>query len=485
MLQFGPWLPDLPELQNPGALVAKNVLPRSASYSPMSGGASYSDALSARCQGGFATKSLSGSVSVFAGDETKLYRSTDGSSWDDVSVGGGYATNADDRWSFAQFGNRVVATNYSNNLQSYVIGASTDFAELTAIKAKHVAVVRDFVMIGNTYDGTDAEQSQRVRWSAINDPTSWSVSATTQADYQDLVGDGGAVMALIGGASSADVVILQERAVWRGNYVGTPLIFAFDRVENGRGCMASGSVCQHGGRFFYLAEDGFYMSDGVGLVPIGHDAVNKWFLARLNTGYVDRISSLIDPINQMAIWSYPSQSSSGINDELIIYNWAANRWSYGELDAEFIFSSLTSGTDLDSISGSLESLAFGLDSTVWKGGRLRLAYFNDNHEMGFLTGSALAATIDTTEGQIAQGRRSLVTEVWPKVDGGTTTVQIGTRNLPTDSVTWSSAASVNNVGFAPVRSDARFHRVRINIAAGGSWTHAQGVDVKTTSSGWR
>ena len=72
----------------------------------------------------------------------------------DKSKGGGYnnstTENARDFWSFCQFGNRVIATNFAYNIQSFVEGTSTAFADLVSLKAKYVAVIRDFVFAGYT-----------------------------------------------------------------------------------------------------------------------------------------------------------------------------------------------------------------------------------------------------------------------------------------------------------------------------------------------
>jgi hypothetical protein len=486
IIKFGEWLPDLPSLENPGALIAKNVIPRSTSYGPLSNITAYTDAITARCQGAISVRDFTGNVNWFAGDAAKLYRLNSGTAWSDVSKAAGYNTQDIERWRFAQFGERIIATNYNDNVQSFVLGVSTDFDDLYAdFKAKYCAVVRDFVVYAYTNDTVNGEQPQRVRWSAINDPTSITVSATTQSDFQDVVGDGREIMGIVTGVAGADAIIVQRNALVKMNYVGAPLIFRFDKVEGSKGCIAPGSICQYGGVFFYLAEDGWYMSDGLTSVPIGSEKINKWFLADFAQTFTDRISSMVDPINQVMICAYPDGNSAGLNTKLLLYNFVTKRFSYGVLTTEFIFPTYTIGLSIDDISGSIDDVPFSLDSAVYLGDRLRLAAFDSAHMMNFMTGSALEATVDTGEAQITDGMRSLVTEIWPYVDGGTVTVQIGTRNGPTESVSWTSAISINALGFAPCRSDARFHRVRTIVAAGGSWNHAKGIKPTISGTSWR
>ena len=81
------YMPDQPDLQNPGSGYVRNCLPRTAqSYGPMPSLAAYSNALTARCQGAFACQDSAGNVSAFAGDAAQLYRLVGGTtSWADVS----------------------------------------------------------------------------------------------------------------------------------------------------------------------------------------------------------------------------------------------------------------------------------------------------------------------------------------------------------------------------------------------------------------
>src|SRR5262249_9752032 len=131
VIPFGPWLPDLPALQNPGATVATNVIPAPASYRPFPDLVAYSAALGARCQGPFAARSSAGTVFTFAGTATALYR-LNGTSWIDVTraAGGAYGCPADAFWSFAQYGDYVIAVNGADAAQVFNMASSSNFAAL-------------------------------------------------------------------------------------------------------------------------------------------------------------------------------------------------------------------------------------------------------------------------------------------------------------------------------------------------------------------
>lgn len=85
--------------------------------------------------------------------------------------------------------------------------------------------------------------------------------------------------------------------------------------------------------------------------------------------------------------------------------------------------------------------------------------------------------------QAFKGKRGFVSGVRALVDGDNT-IQIGTRDLLSESVTWSDEITPEtDTGIASARSDARYHRIRVNTS--GDFTHAQGVDIIAQPSGFR
>src|SRR5262249_4281976 len=168
MIPIGAWQPDLPDFENPGALEAKNVIPDRAGYRPLPSLVAAGSALGAmetRVQGAILARGQGGTVANFAGTVGKLYRwDNAGVAWIDVSrvTGGAYGTPADGGWSFAQFGDLVIAANGVDGPQKYTIGSGGNFAPLggTPPVARFVATVRDFVVMGRP-----SGLAQRVHWS--------------------------------------------------------------------------------------------------------------------------------------------------------------------------------------------------------------------------------------------------------------------------------------------------------------------------------
>ncbi len=483
MIPFGEYLPDLPPLSNPGSTVAKNVISAGNSYKSFPSQVVYSNALTARCQGAFSTKDSDGNTVNFAADATALYRMSS-TAYADVSKVGGYTTGADEMWYFTRFGNRLLATNFNDAIQTFTVNSSSNFSDLAAgaPKARYIAAIRNFVVVGNTFDASDGNVPNRVRWCALGDPTDWTVSATTQADYQDLDVSKGWIRGVVGGEYG---VIFQERAISRMTYIGSPIVWQFDEVESGKGTQAPGSIVKAGNFIFYLGLDGFYIFDGNQSIPIGSNKVDQTFWNEVDLSYLGRIVATCDFDKQIVYWAYPaSGNTNGRPNKILCYNFSPNsknRWSFIDgLDIEYLYTSISEGytlDGLDSVSGSLDALPFSLDSRVWTGENYILSGFNNAHKQINFTGAAMDALLETTEAQIFPGHRSDVTLVRPVVDGASATVsvQMGTRNTQNSSVSYGMSVSSNSTGDCPVRSNARFHRVRVNIS--GEFDHAEGVDV--------
>lgn len=494
---FGQWLPDQPAHLNEGALTALNVIPRARSYGPVKALANYSGALIGEtARGAIFMRGSDSNVQCFAGTPTTLERLNSSlmAAWEDVSQAA-YTLPAGDLWSFAVFGDRVVAANLAVAPQSFVIGSSTDFADLSADapRAKIAATVRDFLFLGNTWDAVDGNKPNRVWWSAINAPQTWptigsATAAQVQSDRQDFP-DGGAVQAVVPGLLGSDAAIIQERSVRRATYVGPPVVFTFDEVQGARGTSAPNSVIRVGGLCYYLGVDGFYAFDGVNTRPIGDERVNDYFFSTVaGTAVLPLMTATYDARRGAIIWAYHTSSATGNPDRQIIYSPRADRWSEAAFPCQqLVNAGLSFGYTLEELDafGTLDDLPFSLDSVVWQGGDPAPAAFDTSGRLAFFTGTNLAATIDTGEFARDDGRRIFVRGVRPLVDGGTVTAAILHRATPGGALTTDAATSPAADGICKHRRSTRFARARVSIAAGGTWNHAHGVEPDVEAEGFR
>jgi len=487
IIDYKGWKPDMAALGNLGELEAINVRPTEDGYGPLPDQNPQATALTARARGAVAVSGTEGVVTTYAGDATNLYSIGPEGTPTDIS-GTTYTTAEDGQWEFSQFDQTLIATNYDDEVQSITVGGAA-FADLiTSVekpRARHVDVVRDFLVLGNINSTSDGEKPNRVHWSAYRDAANFTPTPANQGDFEDLE-EGGWIQRIVGGAEYG--LIFQERAITRMSYIGPPIVFQFDTIDRKRGTPIPGSVVAFGRLVFFYSDDGFMMNDGVQTIPIGHKAVDRKFNTDFDKIYIGRMFSAIDPINKIVMWSFPgeSQSTAGEPNRVWMFNWAENKWAEAELDLQLVYRALTPGLtleDLDSITTDLDALPFSLDSRAWTGGALIAGSFNSSNRLCHFSGSNLAATIDTGERQLFRGQKAEVTGARPIVDGGTPTVTVGSRQSPQGSNSFGSAVAVDATGFSSQLVEGRYHRLRTIVPAATSWTHAQGIEVFATGTG--
>jgi hypothetical protein len=480
VLEVGEWKPDNPDFGNSG-LAATNCVPLtpSGAYGPFPAPIVYSSALSNASQGGYFDRDSAANVYNYAGDSTKLYRLV-GQTETDASrtVGGAYSTAVDDWWEMTTWGQTVIATNFTDVPQVITMGLN-NFGPLggSPPNARHVAVLRDFVVFGNVKYGGNSYPN-RVYWSAINNSADYTIASATQCDIQDLQGPGGWVQKVIGGDYG---LVFQERAVWRMTYVGSPEIFRFDLQERARGAFSAQSVIGWGNMVFFLADDGFYVIvGGSGAVPIGEGKIDRFFLGDLQTSYAYRMSAAIDPVRKNVMWAYPGSGAvMGIPNKILCYNWIAQQWTLisGITVEAFVRYGAQGYTleGLDAVNTSIDALTPSLDSRVWTGGAMTLAGFDSNHKLNTFSGTPMAAMVDTGEYELNPGRKTKIQGVRPLVDGQAASVQIRIRNALGDAPSFGSSIVADTTGFCPFRTEARYASVRMTTS--GSFNFIQGAEV--------
>lgn len=387
-----------------------------------------------------------------------------------------YAPGTQGRWRFSQYGYNAYAVNGIDPMQKFDLASGTNWVASGGSPpiANYIATVKDFLMLGNI-----GATPQRLQWSPINSPEgTWGSIAATQADFQDLP-DGGNITGVVGGEVG---VVLQEDAVRRTTYEGSPIVFRIDKIGNNIGCSIPNSVASLLDLAFFCHKSGFYMlQGGQTFTPIGRGKVDITFWKEFDETNLDRCSAAIDPVRSLYIFNYPASGSGGTPNRQLIYNWATNKWSHANVTNELIFSGVSQQSytleQLDPF-GTLETLPYSLDSSFWSGAVSLLLYaFDTTHKSGSFSGANLAATIDTAEVNPGGGKRTVVRSCRPLADG-TPQIQVGTRETQqaSTSVNFSAATSVTASGLAPLYQSGRYVRFRMTQPAGATWNNAMGID---------
>ena len=484
-IPFGEWLPDQPQHMNPGANVATNVYYALNSYKRFPSLVNYSsNNISTDSRGAGSFRDNANNVYNFVANNTDIYQ-LDGGTF--TSRKGSLTGGNTDFWTFTQFGNYVIASNGVDLPQYFLMGTSTNFANLSSLGSgvpnfRVSGVVRDFLVTGNLTTG-----SNTIQWSGINDISEWT-PGTKQSDSQDLPGSGGQIVHITSGEIG---YVFRQNQIIRMDYVGGATVFRLSVISPNRGAVYGRTVCQDNRRVFFYADDGFFEINGDQVISIGAEKVNRFFDVDLNKAFSDRICAAVDPFNQLALWLYPSANNTanttGICDKILIYNYATQKWSTADASASTIFSQFVGAYTvelMDIISENLDQINIALDTDFWSGGQLFLGAIDSDYKAAIFSGTENQGTIETREMELFQGHRSSITNIRPIIDA-TSSVTVKSRERLADTPTESSLSSMVASGDNPVRQSGRYFRFKIITPSGSVWTHAQGVDIIASRIGLR
>lgn len=481
VIQFADWTPDAADIGSSGAITVTNAVPSRTGYQPFGALSIVTAAISARPIGGIEAFDNSGTSYQYVGDAGNLYELNENDlTWTEVSKAATtYATASTDYWEFVRWENKVLGVNFADNPQQITFGGA-NFTDLTtAFKARHITVIGDFVVMGNTYDGSDGNVPNRVRWSAQGDETDYTVSTSTLSDYRDLT-TGGAIQKILGGEVG---IIISERSVFRMSYIGAPVVFQIDEVMPDIGTPSPGSVCRLGDSVYFLSSQGFIelIGNGTGINYIGAGKVDRFFLGDLDPDYYHRMSCISDPTTNRIAWAYPgSGNTSGRPNKIIIYDRTFQKWALIEEEVEFLLRAKGIGVTLDELDSlgytNIDTMDVSLDSALFKVSANQFGAFDEDYKLGFFRGNAKTATLITQETELNAGYNTFLTAFRPLVDMGTVTARVGHRARLSDDVTWTSSLSQSTSGRFTQRVNDRFHRFELTIS-GSDWTDAIGVIV--------
>lgn len=459
-----------------------NCLPVADGWGPMPGFSIVSSALGETPRGMIYARTSAGLYRIIVGTETKLYElNTSTFGWTDISrtSGGAYAVPEGDDWQFEVFGANLIAVNGADAPQFLNVDSGTNFAALAGSppKAKYVWTAGDYLVLGHLEN-----YPNRIQTSGLNNAEFWTVGQRG-CDYQDFP-DGEEVMGGVGAATGA--IIFQRRCIRAMSITTGTYSFTIDVINPDRGVIAPLSIAQIGpGQFIYYSADGFFM--GAEGTPIGREKVDRWFDGEIDRNTLYAIKAMVDPYNKVVFFRAQKPDASTF---LLGYHWGLDRWFYSNqliLDMASLVTPAITIDGMDSFYSTIDAATVPFDSRLFTGGSPTTAAFDSAGRLCYLTGSPLAATLDTPDVELAPGRRSFLqkarvignvpsftlTPITSEYSGGERTVRSGTFS------------PYLTTGVVHYRVPGRYHAFRMSIDAGTNWTHVAGIEPEARAEGLR
>lgn len=478
MIPFTPWRPDEATVGNAFAANARNVLPVSVRsdgsviWSPFP---DFSELTGAANGQVFAARGFvlpDGTIKTVIGTADKLYMidNTD-NTLDDVS-GTSYNANATARWHFDVYGYNIIATNINDGPQRFLVGTDSTFSDLagTPTHGHLVSVWKDQLVIGALTNNLEG-----VQWSEINDITDWTGG---NSDTQVFPGFG-AVTAISRGNTP---LVVQEYGIQRGVFTGTDTVFEFDTLTEEFGCRIRGATAFRRNQAFFWSDEGFKAIGRDGAIQhIGFRKVDDWVRRNVDFGNDFGFIAVVDPVRPFIYWGCLSQDAEEKNalNTLLAYNVELGEWGRASINLEWLFGWQQQGWTLETLDtvGTLDALPFSLDSRAWRSDFPVLGGVTKLHKAGQFAGENKAARMETGEFAPAEGARTRIKKVRPLIDGAGVTVTHFGRDNRSEAFTAGAAEPLfPRTQEAHINRSARFHKLRVDVEAGSTWSLATGLE---------
>lgn len=467
-MKFGAYTPDLPNFGHDGLMIAKNVFPISLGYEPVKAYSAVTTALSQTWRGGKAFIALDGATRLIAGTDAGLYHYS-GGAWTSV-----YAGSYSNHWQFAQFGNLAIGVQGAAPVKYNLAAGTAAALGGSPPSGRYITTAKDFVVIS----GVDSANST-VYWSAINNAEGWT-PGTDQSDVQ-VIPDGGEITGLAGGEY---MLIFQREQIWRGQYVGVPFIFQFDKVTQGIGTIAANSVVTVGRTVYFISQRGFCAFTDGAVELIGANKIDKTFFETYSAAEItSSITVAVDPFRKLVVWAMP--------DRFWVYNWELQRWSTIEGNYAGISTAATSSSTFEQIEalypGGMETVPGSFDDPIWKGGDPFLMIVSTDGTMGtFGSQTNQQAILRTARMEPVEGRAVRLRSM--RLDGDVTSgllLSMNTANRLGDAATSTNVNAIRTNGDIPLRAMGRYVQPTFTFESGAVWSYVEGFSFVHVSAGVR
>lgn len=467
-MKFGSYTPDLPPYGHDGLVIARNVFPVALGYEPVKEYSAVTGALPETWRGGKTFIGLDGTARLLAGTDAGLYHYVS-ETWTSV-----HADTYSNHWQFAQFGNLAIGVQGADPVKYDLAAGTATTLGGTPPNGRYITTVKDFVVIS----GVDSANST-VYWSAINNAESWT-AGTDQSDIQ-VIPDGGEVTGLAGGEY---LLVFQREQIWRGQYVGVPFIFQFDKIVQGIGTIAPNSVVTVGRTAYFISQRGFCaLTDGA-VQMIGANKIDKTFFETYSVAEVtSSITVAVDPFRKLVIWAMP--------DRFWVYNWELDRWSTVEGNYIGVSTAATASWTFEQIEAEypsgMESVSGSFDDPFWRGGDPFLMIVATDGTLGtFGAQTTQEAILRTARMEPVEGRMTRIRSV--RVDGDVISGLLVSMDVSRRLGDVSTSTNVNAVranGDIPVRAMGRYVRPTFTFSSGADWTYVEGFNFVQAAAGTR
>jgi hypothetical protein len=174
--------------------------------------------------------------------------------------------------------------------------------------------------------------SRRVSWCDQENNTVWTPAATNQAGDFDLQTAGSL---MCGRAMRGVTLLLTDTDAWAASYIGTPLVYSFERIGSGCGIVAKGAIAARDAEAVWMGTGSFWIFEGQSVQPLQCDVADYVF-SDINPNQISKVAAVHNTIHGELWWFYPSSASTE-NDRYVCWAYREsqrighNVWTFGQV----------------------------------------------------------------------------------------------------------------------------------------------------------
>jgi hypothetical protein len=295
----------------------------------------------------------SGTASIFYATTTDIFKYEDGSA-SAQSIASGFtglvdqtSSTAATQWSFAPWGNWVLATNGQNAPQIWKGGSFSNLTTSGQFTVAEILVRRGNYILAFNVATAGGRTINKFHWCHTDDVEQWSPTVSNAAGslfIRDMSGE------IIAGVPLGDrIAVYGANSMHLVSYLGPPLYHGVARAVDGVGAISKNCVVSVGQLNYGVSIQGFWVCDGASFRWIDDPAVRNFFQNRVTIAQKTKIVAYHDKILQQVIWYYPSNSSTTVNEGLG-YDYVRGVWTIydhgrSSVAEQTVFNTAATGTE--------------------------------------------------------------------------------------------------------------------------------------------
>lgn len=421
---------------------------------------------------------------AFIGTKTGIWRIGPGNNLVDVTrISAPYTTN-ENRWSFAKYGNWVIATNFDDEIQVIKGMTASNFQPLVineTIKAKYCVQNHGHLLLGYVIKNGITYPNGVLISKKDNIGDFSSIPGTDLVNLEECTSaiTGMVIFEFASAGYDSNMAIFHKNSISVAWYTGSPFDFNFDYNRYLEIGALPGTPILVDGICYFFDEKTFYRWDGINKPEDIGFGIREYILSQLDISSYYRINPASHPRMGLAVWSFVSNNGNGIPDFLLILNVRNGKFSLVKTNQHCIFTLHRNAWTIDQMGDffpTIEDIPWPMNSNYWSDTSSTFACIGTDLKVNVFQGNAMDWEIETGEFSTPEKEIIRVSRAYPMIQKrtGDITVSFGTRMEKTDSVDYRSSIIRPN-GYVDLRKSGRFVRTKMT---GSTMDGLTGIEVE-------